>query len=199
MPKFNYLFFLNSYSDLQPTTAPQLNNFKWSREISGVPYTIENSQQIQVPALSTSPNIIPYPFSTLQASTTGATTSGSASITGLASTVGIAVGQLVVSSDLPVGTVILSISGSTITISQNAASSNGASSLSFYQPASFVYMESDQEISMIYNGGSPMALNPFEINGIITPGVFFMNGPCYSLTITNPGSTIANIFFASMG
>ena len=266
--KTNFLFFLKSYADQYPTSVPYLSNFRWSREINGVPYTFENSQQIQVlPSITTS-NLLPYNFST-------PTNSGDYTVneTNLlvvnGSPAGIAPNQLIVGGAIPVGTYVLSLAptqytftvssanatigavysnngqnftvtstivagttlvctGSTsvplssgtlslvsgtgdstitfsawtastnITMSQTATSS-GTVGISFYTPASFLYMESDQEISMIYNNGSPMALNPFEINGITIPGVFFMNGPCYSLTVTNPGITTANIFLACMG
>ena len=126
MPTGNFLFFLQSYSDNCPTSTPYLSNFKWSREINGVPFTIENSQQIQVAISSTSPNLV------LSAS-------------------------------------------------------------------SFIYLESDQQVSVIYNGGTAMTLTPFQVNGVTQPAVFFMAGPATSLTVTNSGSNTANIFFASMG
>ena len=196
MAKANFLFFINAYNDLAQTSTPYLNQFKWSREINRVPYNIENSQQIQVLPNSTSPNVIPYPFSTATASPS-VTAVGTAVVTVIGSTAGISEGQLVVGSTVPVGTTVLSLEGSTLTLS-NAVGS-GTLSLSIYSPASFIYMESDQQVSVIYNNGSPVAINPFEINGIVVPGVFFINGPAYSLTITNPGSVLANISLASMG
>lgn len=195
--KTNFLFFLQAYSDQCQTSTPSLSNFQWSRQINGVPYTIENSQQIQVAPSTTSPNIIPYPFSTPLASTNG-TLNGTTSVTSLVSTTSIAVGQLVIGGGIPINTYVSTITGSTLTLS-NAATSSGVSALSFYSPATFIYMESDQEVSVIYNNGSPMAVNPFEINGKTVPGVFFMNGPAIALTVTNPGTVTANIFFASMG
>ncbi len=88
---------------------------------------------------------------------------------------------------------------STPILMSRAATSTTTTSISFYSPASFIYMESDQDISVIYNNGTAMAINPFQINGSTVPGVFFMNGPAYSLTVTNFSSVAANIFFASMG
>lgn len=193
----NFLFFLNTYNDLCPTTAPALNNFKWSRQINGVPYNLENSQQIQVSASTTSSELIPYPFSTPVLSTTS-TTNNTNILTITGSTTGIASGQLIVGTGIPVGTTVLSITGSSVTMS-DAATASGSPSVIFYAPASFIYLESDQQVSVIYNGGSPMALNPFEINGSVVPGVFFMNGPIYSLTVSNLTTTIANVFFALMG
>lgn len=91
-----------------------------------------------------------------------------------------------------------SVVGPSITLSQ-AATVSASETLSFYNPASFIYMESDQIVSVIYNGGSPFILNPFSVNGLTQPAVFFMAGPVYSLTINNISLTTANIFFASMG
>src|ERR1035437_11058982 len=123
MPKCNFLFFINAYNDLQQTTAPALNNFKWSREINGVPYTIEKSQQLQVPITTTSANLVT-------------------------------------------------------------------------SAASFIYLESDVQVSVIYNGGTAMVLTPFQIDGRTQPAVFFMAGPATSLTdrkSTRLNSSHANI------
>jgi hypothetical protein len=193
----NMLFFLNTYGDLCPTKAPALNNFKWSREINGVPYNLENSQQIQIPGSASSSELIPYPFSTAVL-TTATTTNNTTTLTITGSTTGIASGQLIVGTGIPVGTTVLSISGTAVTMS-NAATTTASPTVTFYNPASFIYLESDQQVSVIYNGGSPMALNPFEINGSVVPGVFFMNGPIYSLTVSNLSTDTANVFFALMG
>jgi hypothetical protein len=126
MPKCNFQFFINGYNDLNQSTAPSLNLFRWTREINGVPYIVEKSQQIQVPITTTSANLVST-------------------------------------------------------------------------PASFIYLESDVQVSVIYNGGTAMVLTPFQINGTTQPAVFFMAGPATSLTVTNSGTATANIFFASMG
>ncbi len=266
MPKSNFLFYLNSYNDLCQTSTPALNQFKWSREINGVPYNLSNSQEIQVLPSLTTPNVMPYSFAT-PATAVATVTNSTATVAITGSPANIAVGQLVVGTGIPVGTLVNSFAGTTtftvtsanasvgatytnngqtftvtstvvagttlvttqtgtpltsgvltltsgtgdatiafsafatgtsITLSA-AATSSGTPTLTFYQPASFLYLESDQQVSVIYNGGSPMAITPFEINGLTTPGVFFMNGPVYSLTITNMSVTTANVFFASMG
>ena len=36
MPNFNFLVFLNSYSDSNSSNNPSLNNFKWDREVDGL-------------------------------------------------------------------------------------------------------------------------------------------------------------------
>ena len=265
MPKTNFLFFLNAYNDLCQTSAPALNQFKWSREINGVPYTLQNSQQIQVPVSTTTSNILPYTFSTVLASPTVTITSGSNALASPSSTTNISIDQLIIGSGIPLGTVVSAVGGpytftvssanatigavysnnsqtfivtstivagttltasgavaplnsgtltlvsgtgdatitfssvlSTVTMSKNATSS-ATETLSFYEPASFIYLEADQQVSVIYNGGSPIVLNPFEINGATFPAVFFINGPAYSLTVTNLSTTLANVFFASMG
>jgi hypothetical protein len=90
-------------------------------------------------------------------------------------------------------------SESTLVTMSKAATTTGSSSISFYAPAAFIYLESDQQVSVIYNSGSAMVLNPFQVNGITQPAVFFMAGPVYSLTVTNLGTATANVFLASMG
>lgn len=39
MSKLNFLVYLNTYSDAAPSNNPSLSNFKWSREITGIPAT----------------------------------------------------------------------------------------------------------------------------------------------------------------
>jgi len=265
--KTNLQFFLNTYSDLYPTTTPSRNNFKWLREINGIPFTVENDQQIQVLPSATTPNIVPYPFST--ATNTGTNSVNATDVmTVIGTTDGIAPGNLIVGSLIPAGTTVVSlaltqytftvssanatagavysnnginftvastvvagttlnctgtgdptssgtltlVSGTgdaTITFSavteataltmSRAATSTGTITIDFYAPAAFIYMESDQQVSVIYNNGLPMVLNPFQVNGLTQPAVFFMAAPIYSLTVTNLSSTTANVFFASMG
>ena len=65
-----------------------------------------------------------------------------------------------------------------------------------YLGGDFVYLESDQIVSVIYNGGTAMTLHPFEVNGLTQPAVFFIAGAATSLTVTNSGTVTANIFFA---
>lgn len=265
--KTNLQFFLNTYDDLLPTAAPSRNNFKWLREINGIGFNTENDQQIQILTSITTPNIVPYPFSSPTNSGTYLLNSTNImNVTG--PTDGIVVGNLVIGGGILPGTIVLAIpltqftftvsaanattgaiysnssenytvtstisSGTTllatgsstppssgvltlvsgtgdatitfssytestlITMSR-AATTTGSSGISFYSPASFVYFESDQQVSVIYNNGSAMVLNPFQINGLIQPAVFFMAGPVYSLTVTNLSSATANVFLASMG
>lgn len=268
MPTLNLQFFLNAYNDLSPTSAPSRNNFKWLREINGIPFNIENDQQIQIQPLITTPNILPYPFSSPTNSGTYALNS-TATMTVSGSISGIAVGNLIIGGGIALGTTVQSIGTSqyTFTVSlanatagavystnglnftvsntissgtilvctgaggnpassgtltlvsgtgdatiiysaftestpivmSKSATTTGASAISFYSPASFIYLESDQQVSVIYNNGSLMLLDPFEINGLTQPAVWFMAGPCYSLTVMNMGSSTANVFLASMG
>lgn len=195
--KTNFIFFLNAYNDLCQTSTPALNNFKWSREINGVPYTFQNSQQIQVLPGIVSPNIIPFPLSNSPASGTGTVVTGQSTITMDGSTSGIVEGQLAVGSSFPVNTFVDTVVGQVVTLTK-PVTATGDVPVTFYTPASFIYFESDQPVSVIYNGGSPIAVNPFEINGLLQPGVFFIAGPCYSLTVTNAGTNTANVFLASM-
>ena len=265
--KTNLQFFLNTYADLIPTTVPSKNNFKWLREMNGIPFNIENDQQIQVLPSVTTPNIVPYPFSIPTNSGTN-TLNSTATMTVVGSAAGITVGNLIVGGGIPVGTTVVSIGTSQFTfivtsanatvgavysnngqnftvtstiaagttlvstgpsaptssgtltkvsgtgdatiafsdftestaiVMSQAATTTGSSGISFYAPASFIYFETDQQVSVIYNNGTAMVMNPFQVNGITQPAVFFMAGPCYSLSVTNMSDATANIFFASMG
>jgi hypothetical protein len=265
--KTNLQFFLNSYNDLLPTTVPSRNNFKWLREINGIPFNTENDQQIQVLPSITTPNIVPYPFST-PTNSGDDTVASNTTLTVIGSAVGIAVGNLIVGSAIPIGTVVTAIGSSqytftvssanatvgavysnnginltvsstivagttlvctgagnptasgtltlvsgtgdaTITFSSftestpvtmsQAATSSATIPISFYAPAAFIYLEADQQVSVIYNNGPAMVLNPFQVNGLTQPAVLFMAGPIYALTVTNMSAVTANIFFASMG
>lgn len=195
--KTNLQFFLNSYNDLCSTTTPSQNNFKWLREINGIPFNIENSQQIQVPISVTTPNLIPYPFSNVVASG-NITINGTTTATISGSIPGIIIGQLIVGNGIAPGTTVKNVVGSTLTLSM-AATASGVIAVSFYNAASFLYMESDQQVSVIYNNGTAMVMNPFEVNGLLQPAVFFMAGPVHSVTVTNSGTNIANVFLAAMG
>jgi hypothetical protein len=265
--KTNLQFFLNSYADFLPTTTPSQNNFKWLREINGIPFNTENDQQIQILPSVTTPNIVPYPFSSPTNSGTDSV-NGTTTMTVVGSTVGISPGNLIVGSLIPPGTTVVSLgttqftftvisanatagavysnNGQNFTVSSTisagttlvstgtlaptssgiltkvsgtgdttitfsaftestpltmsrAATSSGSIAISFYAPASFVYFESDQQVSVIYNNGTAMVLNPFQVNGLTQPAVFFMASPVYSLTVTNLSAVTANVFLASMG
>lgn len=196
--KTNLQFFLNSYSDSCTTTAPSLNNFKWLREINGIPFNTENSQQIQVPVSGTTSNLLPLSFLELKATTTGNTNS-TVNLTISGSTTGIVPGLLIVGSGIPANTTVVSIAGTAVVMSNAATATASGVALTFYLPASFIYIESDQKVSVIYNGGTAMVLNPFQINGLTQPAVFFIAGAATSLTVTNLSTSVANVFFASMG
>jgi len=85
----NFLFFIQAYSDQCQTSTPALSNFQWSRQIDGVPYTVENSQQIQVPISTTTSNILPFTFSNVLANTTGNISTGTNVFTVTGATTGI--------------------------------------------------------------------------------------------------------------
>jgi hypothetical protein len=63
--------------------------------------------------------------------TTGNTTIGSPSLTNLASTTGIQAGQTVTGTGIPASTTVLSISGTTVTLSQNASANGSGVSVTF--------------------------------------------------------------------
>lgn len=196
MSKVNFNFFLNGYNDQCQTSAPSQNNFKWSRVINGVPYNSSISQQIQLSISGSISNFIPNPFSNVVASGNGVLNSTN-QVT-MTSVTGIVAGQLVVGTGIPLNTTVVSITDLVVTIS-NPASVSGTESLSFYNPASFFYFETDQPVSVIYNGGSAVSVNPFQINGTTQPGVYFMSGTAISLSVTNLSDEVANIFIACMG
>jgi hypothetical protein len=196
--KTNLNFFFNIYNDLSPTTTPSQNNFKWLREINGIPFNTENSQQIQVPTSATTSNLLPLSFLELEASTLG-NINGTTSLTLTGPTTGIVPGLLIIGAGIPANTTVVSITGTAVVMSNAASTTTVGVSLTFYFPASFVYMESDQIVSVIYNGGTAVVLNPFQVNGLTQPAVFFIAGAATSLTVTNLSASIANVFFASMG
>lgn len=66
--------------------------------------------------------------------TTGTTTSGSDQLTGLASTAGIVVGQVIIGNGIPQGTLVEDISGATVTMSKNATLSSIGVTVSFWEP-----------------------------------------------------------------
>lgn len=66
--------------------------------------------------------------------TTGTIASGSNQLTALASTAGLANGQYIFASGVPTGTTITNISGSTVTMSNNAAFNASSETISFYSP-----------------------------------------------------------------
>lgn len=61
---------------------------------------------------------------------TGTTTSGSANLTAVSSTTGLAAGQVITGAGIPANTTILSISGSTVTMSANATASGSGTVIS---------------------------------------------------------------------
>src|ERR1019366_4668650 len=118
--KSNFLFFLNSYNDLCPTSVPAVNNFRWSREINGVPYTFENSQQVQVLPSVTTPNLLPYNFST-PANSGSYTINSTTLLVVNGSAAGIAPNQLIVGTSIPVGTYVVSVAPTRYTFTVSSA------------------------------------------------------------------------------
>jgi len=74
------------------------------------------------------PNTIPV------LTTTGNTSANSNQLTALASTTGIVVGQVVMGNGIPEQTTVLSIAGSTVTLSKDATQSLSTTAVSFYSP-----------------------------------------------------------------
>lgn len=62
----------------------------------------------------------------------------------------------------------------------------------------FVYMESDQNLTITLNGGSPgPTIVPTVINGSAYPGAFLLNGVVYSCSVTNNSINVANVTLLS--
>jgi hypothetical protein len=61
-----------------------------------------------------------------------------------------------------------------------------------------VYMESDQNLTLTLNGGSPgPTIVPTVSSGSIFPGIFLLNGVVYSLSVTNNSINVANVTLLS--
>lgn len=61
-----------------------------------------------------------------------------------------------------------------------------------------VYCESDQNLTLTLNGGSPgPTIVPIVSNGSVFPGMFLLNGSVYSLSVTNNSINVANVTLLS--
>lgn len=80
--------------------------------------------------------------------------------------------------------------------------------ISIYSNAkTFIYLESDNTCSLIVNGNAIGNIQPFPVNACCsansgssnfsTPGIFMLSSVVYSLTITNNGTSSANLFLAA--
>jgi len=62
-----------------------------------------------------------------------------------------------------------------------------------------VYLESDQNVSMILNGVGSNNIEPLADNcGCVKPGVFLQTSLVYSMSVTNNSLSAAKLFFASV-
>ncbi len=62
----------------------------------------------------------------------------------------------------------------------------------------FVYMESDQNLTLTLNGGSPgPTLVPTVFSGSVYPAGFLLNGLIYSCSVTNNSISVANVTLLS--
>jgi hypothetical protein len=61
-----------------------------------------------------------------------------------------------------------------------------------------IYLESDQNVDLTINGVASGSIEPFVNVGKNSPGMFIRKSTIYSLTVTNSGSTSANLFFAAV-
>lgn len=71
----------------------------------------------------------------------------------------------------------------------------------YYMAKNLIYIESDQNISILTNGSLNEEISPIVVQGTANntkPGMFLKTSTVHSLTITNNSVSIANIFFASV-
>lgn len=94
--------------------------------------------------------------------TTGDTTSGSNQLTNLASTVGIATGQLITGPGIPIGTTVSSIASNTVTMSNNAYATGTGVSVNFYGSlvnlGTFFNSVANPNIDINFSNASPYKL-----------------------------------------
>jgi hypothetical protein len=63
---------------------------------------------------------------------------------------------------------------------------------------SLIYTESDQNLTITLNGGSPgPTIVPIVSNGLVFPGMFLLNGTVYSMSVTNNSINSANVTLLS--
>ncbi len=139
--------------------------------------------------------------------TTGNITLSSNQLTGLASTTGLATGQYIFGAGIPTNTTVLSIAGSTVTMSQEATATTTGVSVSFYDPSVItqpgqINWSSDIEIKVVGSALEyTLAANPTSdditladdqcayitlVRDVpITPNLIFTNG---SPTVTSVGA-----------
>lgn len=110
-------------------------------------------------------------------STTGNTSAGSSQLTSLASTTGLSFGFLIVGTGIPVGTTVTAISGSNVTMSNNATASGTGVSVSFGNPDRDAqpYGECVQETSLV--GTTVGIVKAAEIRRLRVVDRFFIANP----------------------
>lgn len=71
--------------------------------------------------------------------------------------------------------------------------------ISIYSSAkSFVYIESDKNVSVLINGSLAVKIEPFVIGSTIQPGVFMLKSTVYSLEVQSASIDTANLFLATV-
>ena len=86
--------------------------------------------------------------------TTGNIASGTNSVSTLAATAGIAIGQLVTGAGIAANTSVSGISGTTVTLSQNATASSTGATITFFTPTQFTFYDNTQLTSYTGNAAS---------------------------------------------
>jgi hypothetical protein len=62
---------------------------------------------------------------------------------------------------------------------------------------SFIYLETDSQLTLLINGTITQIINPIIVNGSTFPGIFMCNSDITSVVVTNSSATNpADIFYA---
>ena len=68
----------------------------------------------------------------------------------------------------------------------------------YYEAKKLLYIEADQNCSLNINGSAAGNISPLVVNNCVNPGIFLRTDIMYSLSITNNGTSPANVFLASV-
>lgn len=213
MPTTNISINIASYnnglagSNCSSTNNPSQINFKWNRNISGIPSDNVLSQNKTIPVSSSSTL---FDTSATYAGFTGVIAGTSTSVTLTASeagTIGNSISLAFTGSNTITQTIsawnaanannqlaLTSGDGTQIPTVQNLSLS-GAVGFVY----SFFYFESDSAVTLLINGTISLELNPFVVNGTIFPAPFLINSDIQSVMVTNVSSANpADIFFTAV-
>ena len=193
------------------TNDPRQNLFKWNRAISNIPADNVLSQSLTI-CISSSATLFNTPVA-VAATYVGTIPGTSTSVTLTANNVG-CVGNLValvfngVSTSISAAITawntanpsnqlaLTSGDGSQIpSVAQTIRLSNGTDRVIY----SFLYMETNSQVSVLINGTQTLVINPIIIGTSTFPGVLMLNCDITSVVVTNASATNeADIYFAAI-